>query len=176
MISTTTQIGPLRSAFRGRATGSIRDMSVSGRSFDPTKRPPAPPGPYIDYNLARRSALAALRRGSLDTSDVCDAHPELLRAAKNIGEAMSGPCPVCSHDSLRWVRYVFGDQLKRNNGRVVYPSEWLKELAREHDEFICYVVEVCIDCSWNHLLRSYTVGKKYAAFPPTQVGQRHKRG
>lgn len=137
-------------------------MSVSGRSFDPTARPTPPAGPVVDYTLARRSVLASLRRGTLHTSDVCDAHPELLRAAKHIGEEFSGACPVCSHDALKRVRYVFGDELKRNNGRVVYPPEWLGELTSRHDHFTCYVVEVCIDCSWNHLVRAYSAGRMYS--------------
>lgn len=107
--------------------------------------------------------LTALRRGTKATSDVCDAHPELIRAAKNIGEERDDVCPVCSHDTLKWVRYVYGDQLKRNSGRVVYPEEWLAELSRNYDEFTCYVVEVCIDCSWNHLVRSYMAGRRFRA-------------
>jgi hypothetical protein len=132
-------------------------MGLSGRSFDPTKPPPAT-GPVVDYRLARRSLLSAVRRGITPTIDVCDAHPELMRAGKNIGEETKTPCPICSHESLRVVRYVYGDKLGRNNGRVVYPAEWLQELAREHPRFTCYTVEVCTDCAWNHLLRSHVVG------------------
>lgn len=137
-------------------------MAFSGRSFDPTRMPPAPSGPVVDYRLARRSALASLRRGSLDTGDVCDAHPELMRAGKHIGEDAGAPCPVCSHESLRWVRYVYGEELKRNNGRVVYPTEWLRELVTTTDQFTCYVVEVCIDCAWNHLVKAYVAGRLYS--------------
>lgn len=136
-------------------------MSFSGRSFDPTQRPPAPSGPVVDYSLARRSLLVSLRRGMLNTTDVCDAHPELMRAAKNIGEEVESPCPVCSHEAIRWVRYVYGDELKHNNGRVVYPTEWLHELAGAHDHFTCYLVEVCVDCGWNHLVRAYSTGRRY---------------
>ncbi|MFN2586627.1 MAG: DUF5318 family protein [Actinomycetota bacterium] len=149
-------------------------MAISGRSFDPTRTPPPPSGPFVDYSLARRSTIAGLRRGALDTSDVCDAHPELMRAAKNIGEEAGKVCPVCSHDSLRLVRYVYGEDLRRNNGRVVYPDEWLRELAREHDQFTCYVVEVCVDCSWNHLIRSYLAGRRFAA--PARRPERRSRG
>jgi hypothetical protein len=148
---------------RGRAPDSRYHpcMALSGRSFDPTRRPPAPSGPVVDYTLARRSLLASLRRGTLDTGDVCDAHPELMRAAKHIGEEAGKACPICSHDALRWVRYVYGDDLKRNSGRVVYPPEWLDELARSHDHFTCYVVEVCVDCAWNHLIRAFSAGLRY---------------
>jgi hypothetical protein len=97
----------------------------------------------------------------MGVTDVCDAHPELLRAAKHIGEGLDAPCPICSHDTLVSVRYVYGDELRRNNGRVVYPMEWLSELARNHEQFTCYVVEVCTDCAWNHLTRSYMAGRKF---------------
>ena len=137
-------------------------MSASGRSFDPT-RPPSEEGPSVDYTLARRSTIAGLRRGRLDTTDVCDAHPELVRAGKNIGEDAGAPCPVCSHATLRRVRYVYGDDLRHNSGRVVYPAGWLEELAGAHDQFTCYVVEVCVDCSWNHLLRSFMAGRRWAS-------------
>jgi len=116
----------------------------------------------VDYSLARRSTLASLRRGQMTTADLCDAHPELMRAAKNIGTCAPERCPVCSHETLRRVRYVYGDDLKHNNGRVVYPDAWLDELAQEHEQFICYVVEVCVDCAWNHLLRSYLTGTRWA--------------
>ncbi|MBA2313374.1 MAG: DUF5318 family protein [Actinobacteria bacterium] len=148
-------------------------MAVSGRSFDPTD-PPGAPGPIVDYALARRSALASLRRGSLSTTDVCDAHPELLRAGRNIGEETDAPCPVCSHDSLKWVRYVYGDELRHNSGRVVYPAEWLKELTRTHDSFTCYVVEICVDCAWNHLVRSYVAGRRYRGAAPRSQGRRSR--
>ena len=112
----------------------------------------------MDYALARRSVVASVRRGVVASTEVCDAHPELLRAAKNIGEPGQAKCPICSHDSMRLVRYVYGDELGRNSGRVVYPPEWLKELVKEYEAFTCYVVEVCINCSWNHLVRSYVTG------------------
>ena len=149
-------------------------MTISGRSFDPTRTPPPPSGPLVDYTLARRATLARLRGGSLDTSDVCDAHPELLRAARNIGEEAGNKCPVCSHEALRQVRYVYGEDLRRNNGRVVYPDEWLRELALQHDQFTCYVVEVCIDCAWNHLVRSYLAGRRFGT--PAGRPERRSRG
>jgi hypothetical protein len=153
-------------------------MSLSGRSFDPTRPPPPPAGPTVDYRLARRAALASVRQGSLDTADICDAHPELMRAGKNIGEVAEHPCPVCSHDSLRFVRYVFGDGLRHNNGRVVYPREWLHELAQKHEEFTCYEVEVCVDCAWNYLVKAFMVGRRFPdrAREGTALEERSERG
>jgi hypothetical protein len=146
-------------------------MALSGRSFDPTN-PPRNGAPSVDYRLARRAVLTSLKRGMLGTSDVCDAHPELLRAARNIGIADPSPCPICSHDTLRRVRYVYGDALKRDNGRVVYPEEWLNELAARHDQFTCYVVEVCTDCAWNHLVRSFSAGRRFAPATARSSGKR----
>jgi hypothetical protein len=148
-----------------------RFMSLGGRSFDPG-RPPRLAGPTVDYTLARRSTILSLRRGALGTNEICDAHPELMRAARNIGEEVRGRCPVCSHEALRWVRYVYGDELRHLNGRVVYPQGWLDELVRQHDQFTCYVVEVCLDCAWNHLLRSFLTGRKWASRRPVPAEAR----
>src|SRR5687767_10840004 len=43
----------------------------------------------VDYRLVRKHTLDEFRRGRLSKLDVCDAHPELLRAARNVGEARS---------------------------------------------------------------------------------------
>lgn len=120
-----------------------------------------------DYTLAKRAVIAEFRRGELTRLDICDAHPELLRAARNVGRPLKRPCPICatsprSPSTLREVRYVFGDQLKDLSGRVVYPDTWVSELAHSYDEFRCYVVEVCVMCSWNHLAECYLVGRSFA--------------
>ena len=115
-----------------------------------------------DYTLAKRAVIAEFRRGGLSRLDICDAHPELMRAARNIGRKLSRACPVCARTSLREVRYVFGDELKSLSGRVVYPENWVKELVDSYDEFWCYVVEVCVECSWNHLAACYLLGRSFA--------------
>ena len=156
-------------------------MAASGRSFDPTS-PPQAPGPVVDYRLARQSLILSVRQGLISTTDVCDAHPELLRAARNIGDETQRACPMCSHEAVRFVRYVYGDELGRNSGRVVYPAEWLQELVEEYEHFTCYVVEVCVDCAWNHLVRSYVTGHGYGPAEPNReraarrTGGRRERG
>jgi len=128
----------------------------------------------IDYTLAKRAVLDSFRRGGLDRLDICDAHPELLRAAKNIGVAVPHPCPVCAKESLRQVRYVYGDQLKHLSGRPVYPENWELALSKQHDEFRCYTIEVCTECSWNHLTACCLMGRRYK---PRQTPQtRARRG
>src|SRR5918999_1739085 len=151
-------------------------MTTAGRSFDPT-RPPSPPrSPTVDYSLARRASLAAVRRGAPGAPPRRGPPPGAVRAAKNIGEPIDARCPICSHDTLKWVRYVYGDELKSNNGRVVYPAEWLAELASAHDQFTCYVVEVCIDCAWNHLIRSYLAGRRFHVVSDPARRERRERG
>jgi hypothetical protein len=95
--------------------------------------------------------------GRMTTTDVCDAHPYLLRAAKFHGEPTTTPCPICRKAKLTHVTYVYGDELGRYEGRVKQSPE-LAEMATEYAEFRVYVVEVCQYCSWNHLASSYVLG------------------
>jgi len=111
----------------------------------------------IDYGLARRSTLLDLFSGRASTMDVCDAHPYLLRAAKYHGEPTETTCPVCKKGPLTHVTYTYGDGFKDTNGRVRATVE-LAALEREHPEFTVYVVEVCRECAWNHLVTSYVLG------------------
>jgi hypothetical protein len=115
-----------------------------------------------DYALARRAVLRDFRRGALTRIDVCDAHPELMRAARHIGLPASDDCPVCGNQDLRLVSYVYGDNLKQVNGRCISIDE-LARLGARHDEFACYDVEVCVDCRWNHLRRSSLHGRLHAS-------------
>ena len=113
-----------------------------------------------DYELARRAVLRDLAAGRVHRSDVCDAHPELLRAARNVGEKVGKQCPVCKSRQLYYVSYVYGDRLRAANGRALSQPDELSKLSKQHDEFDCYVVEVCTDCHWNYLGRRELHGKK----------------
>jgi hypothetical protein len=64
---------------------------------------------------------------------------------------------VCKRDSLVELRYTFGDQLGQFSGRIKNGGELL-EMEREFGEFSVYVVEVCRECSWNHLCSTYLLG------------------
>ena len=108
----------------------------------------------VDYTLAKRSLLRDFQRGLLSRLDICDAHPELMRAARNVGEEIAGSCPVCSEENLVRLAYVFADELKTDSGRVWRLHEALQLTARCADG-ACYVVEVCTDCSWNHLSEAF---------------------
>lgn len=121
-----------------------------------------PTMPTVDYRMARRALLQELRSGLRTRGDVCDAHPELMRAARFVGEETGDSCPICEDGELRLVFYTFGRGMKgRENGRVRRRAE-LPELERRFGEFACYVVEVCTECSWNHLVRSVLTGYEHA--------------
>lgn len=125
----------------------------------------------IDYALARRALLADLFAGRVDPSDVCDAHPDLLRAAKHHGETSDTACPVCRHaDRLVHVTYVYGDSLGAASGRTC-PTARLSALTPEHGEVRVYVVEVCQRCSWNHLVSSHVRG----SVPPAAARRSRSR-
>lgn len=112
---------------------------------------------FIDYSLARRAALAALFGGRATVTDLCDAHPYLLRAAKFHGEPTDDDCPVCRKEQLTHVTYTYGDALGQYSGRIKATRE-LALMEHEVSEFTVYVVEVCQDCGWNHLRESYVLG------------------
>jgi hypothetical protein len=45
----------------------------------------------------------------------------------------------------------------------------LLEMEKEFGEFAVYIVEVCRDCSWNHLCASYLLGDGSDRKPPRRV-------
>jgi hypothetical protein len=109
----------------------------------------------IDYTLAKRALLRDSQRGLRSVNDICDAHPELMRAARHVGEPTRVDCPVCGKDKLVLLAYVYGDALKQENGRVWSLGSGLR-LAAAHPGACCYVVEVCRACQWNHLREAFT--------------------
>lgn len=107
----------------------------------------------VDYRLARNAIVSEFKKGRLSRSDVCDAHPELLRAAINVGEDTQEECPICEEAKVRLVSYVFGQGLPAS-GRMVSTRGDLRKLARGGRDLSCYIVEVCPRCSWNHLAQT----------------------
>lgn len=127
-------------------------------TFRPEAVPPAGSrlAGVVDYRLARNAVVAEFRRGRQTRLDVCDAHPDLLRAARNIGQAAGEDCPICGDAEVVHVAYVFGARLPAS-GRCVTDDE-LHRYERRAQELACYVVEVCPECCWNHLARAFPVG------------------
>jgi hypothetical protein len=117
-------------------------------------------GGRVEYRLARNAVVSEFRKGRLSRPDVCDAHPELLRAARNIGVPLPEDCPICEGSPVVHVTYVFGPRLPPN-GRCPSSATELARLCRRADEVACYVVEVCPECAWNHLARMYPAGGRH---------------
>jgi hypothetical protein len=121
----------------------------------------------VDYALQRRNTLQALKRPqrSLEGTDVCDADPLLVRAALHHGEESGVACPICSHLRLVNLNYVFGEQLGQFSGRIKSTPE-LEAMQSEYGEFKVVVVEVCVECGWNHMIASYLLGDGVKRRPP----------
>ena len=117
-------------------------------------------GGRVEYRLARNAVVSEVQKGRLSRLDVCDAHPELMRAARNVGSVQQEQCPVCEEGPLVHVTYVFGPRLPPN-GRCPATAAELSRLCRREDEVACYVVEVCPQCAWNHLARMYPAGGRH---------------
>ncbi|MFZ1362521.1 MAG: DUF5318 family protein [Candidatus Nanopelagicales bacterium] len=153
----------------GRGTPSIKGTKTPGLPGKPKRErpelrePESVANPYaprriVDHTLTRRAALGSLVMAATGASDHLDPHPHLLRAAKNHGLEAGMPCPWCKEEeSLKHLNYVYGDELGAYSGRLKTESE-LHEMATQHGEFRVYIVEVCIDCGWNHLVKSYVLG------------------
>jgi hypothetical protein len=138
---------------------------MGGTMSDPRTRRASPAGTrpgtkrrsllgVVDYTFAKRALLRDFDHGIVSRFDICDAHPELLRAARYMGERCSRPCPVCERDELKLLAYVYSDHLKANNGRV-WELDTALSMAADHRGARCYVVEVCVGCSWNHLREAF---------------------
>lgn len=111
----------------------------------------------MEYRLARDAVVRDVRRGRIGTDEVCDAHPELLRAARNVGRPLGDDCPICGDEQMVQVTYVFGSGLPPG-GRCPGSATELDRLRRRARPVLCYDVEVCPGCAWHHLVRKYPAG------------------
>jgi hypothetical protein len=145
---------------RDRPTGRAVVGSLSPVTFRPDALLGAPGrggAGVVDHRLARRFLISEYRKGRLARHQVCDAHPELVRAAREVGDETSVDCPICDDDRLVLVTYVFGPRLPPY-GRCISEKGELARLGRRRDDLTAYVVEVCRSCHWHHLLRVLPVG------------------
>jgi hypothetical protein len=108
-----------------------------------------------DDRLQRRALLRQVQEGQRFRDEVCDAHPELLRAAQHIGTRVADDCPICDRTGLAQVHYVFEGKGPRTRGGRAVPRDALARPAERHGDLTVYTVEVCTDCGWHHLLESY---------------------
>ena len=149
-----------RPGVRGRIARGESAKNVSKRGPIPPSEPvddPTKPRSVVDYSLQRSADITRLHRGGLLTSDFCDADPYLLKAAKFHGEDAHRSCPACSRKGLRELRYVYGDELGPYAGRIRTADE-LPRMCSTFGEFKVYVVEVCLECHWNYMIKAFTLG------------------
>jgi Family of unknown function (DUF5318) len=153
------------------AVGQVPLTAVSFRPGALAGVQTSPAGGQVEYALARKAVVREYHRGRLSRLDVCDAHPELVRCARNLGAATGEQCPICEDADLVDVTFVFGARLP-SGGRCVATKAELARYWRRKDPVVCYVVEVCAECRWNHLTRMYPAG----AGIPAPAGRHAARG
>jgi hypothetical protein len=137
-VSVTSEPGASRAGKSGRAVSA--DISAG-----------------VEYRLVRNRLVQDVERGRTMKIDVCDAHPELLRAARNVGRPTKENCPICAECRLVKVTFVFGAKLPAG-GRCPGTAAELAQLCRRPEPVLCYEVEVCPECAWHHLMRKYPAG------------------
>ncbi len=155
---------PRKTAIRGTiARGESAASRGRSRKSSAPLAPPEPvdqpdrPRSVVDHGLQRRAALLRLFNGGALSSDLCDADPYLLKAARFHGEPAGHACPACRDAGLVTVTYVYGDELGPYSGRIRATDE-LPAMAFQFGAFSVYVVEVCQRCHWNFLLTTYVLG------------------
>lgn len=156
-----------------RATQTGRGVTLKHVSFRPGALAgvqTSPTGGQVEYKLARNAVVREFRKGRLSKLDVCDAHPELVRAAAHLGSPVGEECPICQAADLVEVTFVFGSRLPAG-GRCVATKAELARYWRRKEPVTCYVVEVCASCRWNHLTRMYPAGAGVDA-----VARKSRRG
>ena len=80
---------------------------------------------------------------------------------------------MCSDAELVEVTYVFGSRLPAGGTCPTTRAELLK-LERRDDPVQCYAVEVCVACSFHHLVRKWSAGGRRTRI--AQGSQRKEAG
>ena len=109
----------------------------------------------VDYRMARRATVRDVREGLRSREDVCDAHPDLVRAGRHIGAPVDADCPLCGDATLVHVTYIFptyGPKARR--GQAV-ARDSLPAQQRRLGDLAVYTVEVCLQCHWHHLVEKF---------------------
>ena len=137
-------MAPVRRGRRRPVVSDGADYPLGLMSFGPAAIRGASGGlgGAVDYRLLRQSVIADYRKKRLAQHEVCDAHPELVRAARELGEATQLDCPICEDAKVVLVTYVFGPNLPAF-GRCISTKGELAKLDRRPDQLAAYVVEVC---------------------------------
>ncbi|MGO1489378.1 MAG: DUF5318 family protein [Arachnia sp.] len=74
-------------------------------------------------------------------------------------------CRVCESSPMRHPNYGFGEQLGQYSGRITSSVD-LEAMQNEFGEFTVRVAQVCAECGWNHMIRTYLLGDGQKRRPP----------
>lgn len=108
----------------------------------------------ISHEWQRRNVLREHARGNVSREEICDADFLLRAAARFHGVDSDRPCPICG-SQMRVVSWVYGDNLGRRSG-TARSNEEIAQLVDEVGPITVHLVEVCLNCRWNHLLKEVT--------------------
>lgn len=117
------------------------------------------PDRSISHELDRRRVLRAFRTHEIPRSRICDADRALTASAEVLGTPTGRDCPVCGapgdRGALRSTRWIHGVTMGEKSGTARSLSEIRHILAglSPGDDVTVHVVEVCLRCGWNFLLR-----------------------
>ncbi len=136
---------------------TLRGLGITSRTMNEALRRSTATGAVVEYGLVRHALLAKVAEGALGLEEVCDAHPELVRAATHLGRRTGETCPICEEAQLKIVTYVFGARLPAGGACPSTRAELLK-LERREEPVLCYAVEVCVKCHFHHLARKWSAG------------------
>ena len=122
----------------------------------------------VGRDLERARVLAQFRSGELQAADICDATPSLIASAEVLGQKSNRPCPVCAGEKLYDTRWIHGELLGEKSGTARSVKEidvvlndfshgrLQLETASRPREISVHIVEVCLHCRWNFLIRVET--------------------
>ena len=110
----------------------------------------------VDYRMARMDLVNQFKAGRIAEHEVCDAHPELRRAAEHLGRPTSQTCPICEDAIVVHVTYAFGPHLPKS-GYVIEDRADFNKVRRTTTDGTGYVIEVCHACGWNFMAQSFPI-------------------
>jgi len=115
----------------------------------------------VDYRMRRQAVVREVAAGVRSAASVCDAPPELARAARHLGAPREEPCPICARDELVLLSYVFDRHDPRPGGRAMRIDD-VAAHADRRGVVTSYEVEVCRACGWHHLIAMERVHARLA--------------
>ena len=128
----------------------------------------------IDYRLARQSLISEYRKRPPRPTRGLRRAPGATAHAKALGSRTARPCPICAESELVLVTYVFGPRLPA--GRCIIKSDELTAIAKRSGPSPVTSSRCAPSCWWNHLMRSFLLGRGVTEWQGHRLGRRSSRG